>query len=123
VWDTVTKNLSQTIAGKDRGDHVMGCHWQRMADECGFNRTMILPADRDGRGKGSAGTAGASWVGPNYAGRGPPAGRRSGFCGSQVLVQGEINNGRESLAERTFPVAVLSEAGMPAAREVGKEPP
>lgn len=42
AWENVTKNLSQTIAGKDRGDHVKGRHWQRMADECGFNRTMIL---------------------------------------------------------------------------------
>jgi len=42
VWGTVTKNLSQTIAGKNRGEHVKGRHWQRMADECGFNRTMIL---------------------------------------------------------------------------------
>lgn len=42
AWGSVTKNMSQTIAGKDRGDHLKGCHWQRMADECGFNRTMIL---------------------------------------------------------------------------------
>jgi serine/threonine-protein kinase HipA len=42
AWENVTRNLSQTIAGKDRGDHIMGRHWQRMADECGFNRTMIL---------------------------------------------------------------------------------
>jgi len=42
AWENVTKNLSQTIAGKDRGDYLMGRHWQRMADECGFNRTMIL---------------------------------------------------------------------------------
>jgi serine/threonine-protein kinase HipA len=42
TWENVTRNLSQTIAGKDRGDYVMGRHWQRMADECGFNRTMIL---------------------------------------------------------------------------------
>lgn len=42
AWENVTKNLSQTIAGKDRGEHLMGRHWQRMADECGFNRTMIL---------------------------------------------------------------------------------
>ncbi|WP_207462079.1 HipA domain-containing protein [Azospirillum sp. SYSU D00513] len=41
-WENVTKNLSQTIAGKTRGDHLKGCHWQRMADECGLNRTMIL---------------------------------------------------------------------------------
>lgn len=42
AWESVTKNMSQTIAGKDRGDHLKGRHWQRMADECGFNRTMIL---------------------------------------------------------------------------------
>ncbi|EWY40768.1 hypothetical protein N825_33100 [Skermanella stibiiresistens SB22] len=42
AWENVTKNLSQTIAGKNRGDHVKGRHWRRMADECGFNRTMIL---------------------------------------------------------------------------------
>lgn len=43
VWENVTKNLAQTVAGKSRGDHIKGRHWQRMADECGFNRTMILP--------------------------------------------------------------------------------
>nr|WP_246337601.1 HipA domain-containing protein [Azospirillum oleiclasticum] len=42
VWEHVTRNLSQTIAGKDRGDHIKGRHWQRMAGECGFNRTLIL---------------------------------------------------------------------------------
>ena len=42
AWKNVTRNLPQTVAGKDRGDHVMGCHRQRMADECCFNRTMIL---------------------------------------------------------------------------------
>ncbi|MDR3736696.1 MAG: type II toxin-antitoxin system HipA family toxin [Acidobacteriaceae bacterium] len=40
-WN-VTRNMAQTIGGKDRGDHILGRHWQRMADECGFNRTMIL---------------------------------------------------------------------------------
>jgi serine/threonine-protein kinase HipA len=40
-WN-VTRNLPQSIAGKDRGDHICGRHWQRMADECGFNRTAIL---------------------------------------------------------------------------------
>ncbi|WP_431857786.1 type II toxin-antitoxin system HipA family toxin [Azospirillum sp.] len=42
AWDTITQNLSQAIAGKVRGDHIKGRHWQRMADDCGFNRTMIL---------------------------------------------------------------------------------
>lgn len=42
AWENVTRNLSQTIAGKDRGDHILGRHWQRFADDCGFNRTMIL---------------------------------------------------------------------------------
>jgi serine/threonine-protein kinase HipA len=41
-WPNVTRNLALTIAGKNRGDHIMGRHWQRMADQCGFNRTMIL---------------------------------------------------------------------------------
>lgn len=42
AWDGISKNLSQKIAGKDRGDHIKGRHWQRMAAECRFNRTMIL---------------------------------------------------------------------------------
>jgi serine/threonine-protein kinase HipA len=38
----VTKNLAMSIAGKTRGAHIKGRHWQRLADACGLNRTMIL---------------------------------------------------------------------------------
>ncbi len=40
-WD-VTPNLPQLIAGKDRGDHLYGRHWKRMAESCGLNPTAIL---------------------------------------------------------------------------------
>lgn len=42
AWENVTRTLSHAVASKVRGDHILGRHWQRMAGECGFNRTMIL---------------------------------------------------------------------------------
>jgi serine/threonine-protein kinase HipA len=42
VWDHVTKNLAQKIAGKRRGDHVKGRHWQRFAEECGLGARQVL---------------------------------------------------------------------------------
>ena len=42
VWDKVTKNLAQRIAGESRGDQIKGRHWQRFACECGLNPTQVL---------------------------------------------------------------------------------
>lgn len=41
-WD-VTRNMSQTISGKDRGDHLHGRHWKRFAEECKLRPSLILP--------------------------------------------------------------------------------
>lgn len=37
VYDGVTRNLPQKIAGKQRGDHVHGRHWARLAGELGLS--------------------------------------------------------------------------------------
>jgi serine/threonine-protein kinase HipA len=42
VWDNVTKNLAQKIAGKNRGEHIKGRHWQRFATESGLNPRQVL---------------------------------------------------------------------------------
>jgi serine/threonine-protein kinase HipA len=42
VWENVTKNLAQKIAGESRGDHLTGRHWQRFARECGLNPKQVL---------------------------------------------------------------------------------
>ena len=42
VWENVTKNLAQKIAGKSRGDHLKGRHWQGFARECGLNPRQVL---------------------------------------------------------------------------------
>jgi len=42
VWQNVTKNLAQRIAGNSRGDHLKGRHWQRFARECGLNPRQVL---------------------------------------------------------------------------------
>jgi serine/threonine-protein kinase HipA len=42
VWENVTKNLAQKIAGKSRGDYLKGRHWQRFARECGLNPRQVL---------------------------------------------------------------------------------
>jgi serine/threonine-protein kinase HipA len=42
VWDNITKNLAQKIAGKSRGDHLYGRHWQRFAGECGLGARQVL---------------------------------------------------------------------------------
>lgn len=42
VWDHVTKNLAQKIAGKNRGDHLKGRHWIRFAKECGLGARQVL---------------------------------------------------------------------------------
>jgi serine/threonine-protein kinase HipA len=42
VWENVTKNLAQKIAGKSRGDHLKGRHWQKFASECGLNPKQVI---------------------------------------------------------------------------------
>ena len=42
VWENVTKNLAQKIAGKSRGDHLGGRDWQQFARECGLNPRQVL---------------------------------------------------------------------------------
>jgi serine/threonine-protein kinase HipA len=42
VWENVTKNLAQKIAGKSRGDHLSGKDWQQFARECGLNPRQVL---------------------------------------------------------------------------------
>jgi serine/threonine-protein kinase HipA len=42
VWENVTKNLAQKIAGQSRGDRLCGTHWQRLARECGLNPRQAL---------------------------------------------------------------------------------
>jgi serine/threonine-protein kinase HipA len=42
VWENVTKNLAQRIAGNSRGDRLEGRHWQRFARECGLNPKQVI---------------------------------------------------------------------------------
>lgn len=39
AWATMTRNLAQRIAGKNRGEHLKRRHWERFAMECGLNPT------------------------------------------------------------------------------------
>ncbi len=42
VWEHITKNLAQKIAGKNRGDYLKGRHWQHFARECGLGAPQVL---------------------------------------------------------------------------------
>ena len=42
VWENVTKNLAQKIAGQSRADQLAGEHWQRFALECGLNPKQVI---------------------------------------------------------------------------------
>jgi serine/threonine-protein kinase HipA len=42
VWDSVTRNLAQKIAGEGRGDNLKSGHWQQFARECGLNPRQVL---------------------------------------------------------------------------------
>jgi len=42
VWEHVTKNLAQKIAGENRGEHLKGKHWVRFARECGLGTRQVL---------------------------------------------------------------------------------
>lgn len=41
VWEHVTRNMAQKIAGKSRGEHLKLRHWQRFAADCGLNATRL----------------------------------------------------------------------------------
>jgi serine/threonine-protein kinase HipA len=42
VWENVTKNLAQKIAGISRADHLNRTHWQQFARECGLNPKQVI---------------------------------------------------------------------------------
>lgn len=42
VYDDVTRNLSQKIAGKSRGGHIHARHWQRFAKQVGLSAPQVL---------------------------------------------------------------------------------
>ena len=52
VWENVTKNFAQKIAGKSRGDDLNGRDWQRVARQCGLNPKQVI--DRVGALSGAA---------------------------------------------------------------------
>jgi len=41
VWEHVTRNMAQKIAGKNRGEHLKRRHWQRFAADCGLNAPRL----------------------------------------------------------------------------------
>jgi serine/threonine-protein kinase HipA len=42
VFDNVTRNLAQKIAGKNRGEHLKARHWKKFAEEVGLNPRQTL---------------------------------------------------------------------------------
>jgi serine/threonine-protein kinase HipA len=42
VWENVTKNLAQKIAGISRGDSLKRMHWVQFARECGLNPRQVI---------------------------------------------------------------------------------
>ncbi len=42
VWENITKNLAQKIAGMTRGDQLNRTHWQQLARECGLNPKQVI---------------------------------------------------------------------------------
>ena len=42
VWEHVTRNLAQKIAGKSRGEHLKRRHWRRFAADCGLNAPRLI---------------------------------------------------------------------------------
>ena len=81
VWENVTKNLAQKIAGKSRGDHLKGRHWQRFARECGLNPRQVI--DRVGAlAKSAIAEAGAAAIrgGRDASGRSRDPGPNATGC-------------------------------------------
>jgi serine/threonine-protein kinase HipA len=42
VWESITRKLAQTIAGKSRGEELEETDWQRFARECGLNPKQVI---------------------------------------------------------------------------------
>ena len=42
VWENVTKNLAQKVAGISQGDHLKRTHWHQFARECGLNPRQVV---------------------------------------------------------------------------------
>lgn len=42
AWEGITPNMSQTIGGKNRGNHIHGRHWKRTAASCGLSERMVV---------------------------------------------------------------------------------
>jgi serine/threonine-protein kinase HipA len=42
IWQNITKNLAQKIAGESQGDCLKGKHWLQFARECGLNPSQVL---------------------------------------------------------------------------------
>src|SRR5262249_20545331 len=42
VWENVTKNLAQKIAGVSRGENLKRTQWQQFARECGLNPRQVI---------------------------------------------------------------------------------
>lgn len=42
VWDGVTRNLAQKIAGKNRGEHLKRRHWIAFAEQAGLNPKALV---------------------------------------------------------------------------------
>jgi serine/threonine-protein kinase HipA len=42
IWENVTKNLAQKIAGASRGDQLKRTHWQQFARDCGLNPKQVI---------------------------------------------------------------------------------
>ncbi|MEZ5910128.1 MAG: type II toxin-antitoxin system HipA family toxin [Hyphomicrobiaceae bacterium] len=42
VWDGVTRNLAQKIAGQRRGEHLKRRNWQVFAGDCGLNASRLM---------------------------------------------------------------------------------
>jgi serine/threonine-protein kinase HipA len=41
VWNHITKNLAQKVAGKNRGEQLTGNDWERFARECGLGARQV----------------------------------------------------------------------------------
>lgn len=42
VWESVTKNLANTVGGKNRGDYLKGRHWEREAVACKLKPSIFV---------------------------------------------------------------------------------
>ena len=71
VWEHVTRNMAQKIAGKNRGEHLKLRHWQRFAADCGLNATRLtrrveaLAKAALKEARGAAGEVGQMPAGPH----------------------------------------------------------